>query len=100
MSSNGQSEGRRARLAAQRKKLPDGPGVYLFRDEKGKVIYVGKAISIRKRVSSHFSNPVTRGAVEIFRHDWSLDSGRAEAALGYTMTPLDEGIRRTVGSMR
>jgi excinuclease ABC subunit C len=29
--------------------------VYLFRDRRGKVIYVGKAISIRKRVASHFS---------------------------------------------
>ena len=59
------SEGRRTRLAEQRKALPDGPGVYLFRDAKGKVIYVGKAKSIRKRVASHFSNPVTRGAYEM-----------------------------------
>ena len=47
-----------ARLAEQRKNLPDGPGVYLFRDAKGKVIYVGKAKSIKKRVAGHFSNPV------------------------------------------
>ena len=59
------SEGRRTRLAEQRRTLPDGPGVYLFRDERGKVIYVGKAKSIRKRVASHFSNPVTRGAYEM-----------------------------------
>src|SRR5215467_12505165 len=59
------SEGRRTRLAEQRKRLPDGPGVYLFRDGRGKVIYVGKAKSIRKRVASHFSNPVTRGATEM-----------------------------------
>src|SRR6476620_5425045 len=59
------SEGRRSRLAEQRKKLPDGPGVYLFHDGSGKVIYVGKAKSIKKRVASHFSNPVTRGAVEM-----------------------------------
>ena len=59
------SEGRRSRLAEQRKTLPDGPGVYLFHDARGKVIYVGKAKSIRKRVASHFSNPVTRGAYEM-----------------------------------
>ncbi|MGH2834971.1 MAG: excinuclease ABC subunit UvrC [Solirubrobacteraceae bacterium] len=35
--------------------MPDKPGVYLFRDGKGRVIYVGKAKSIRKRVASHFS---------------------------------------------
>jgi excinuclease ABC subunit C len=43
-------------LAAQRRALPDQPGVYLFRDAKGRVIYVGKAKSIRKRVASHFSS--------------------------------------------
>lgn len=43
-------------VAAQRRALPDQPGVYLFRDAKGRVIYVGKAKSIRKRVASHFSN--------------------------------------------
>ncbi|MFZ0973250.1 MAG: excinuclease ABC subunit UvrC, partial [Solirubrobacteraceae bacterium] len=47
--------------ADRRRELPDEPGVYLFRDSRGKVIYVGKAISIRKRVASHFSNPSTRG---------------------------------------
>jgi excinuclease ABC subunit C len=42
-------------LATQRRELPDQPGVYLFRDITGRVIYVGKAISVRKRVASHFS---------------------------------------------
>ncbi|MFL5824509.1 MAG: excinuclease ABC subunit UvrC [Solirubrobacteraceae bacterium] len=43
--------------ADKRRELPDEPGVYLFRDARGKVLYVGKAKSIRKRVASHFSNP-------------------------------------------
>jgi excinuclease ABC subunit C len=47
--------------ADKRRDLPDEPGVYLFRDARGKVVYVGKAKSIRKRVASHFSNPSTRG---------------------------------------
>jgi excinuclease ABC subunit C len=42
-------------LAEQRRALPDQPGVYLFRDSAGRVIYVGKAKSVRKRVASHFS---------------------------------------------
>lgn len=37
-------------------KLPYSPGVYYFHNEKGKVIYVGKAKNIRYRVNSHFSN--------------------------------------------
>ena len=43
---------------------------------------------------------LTRGAVEIFRHDWSLDSSEAIRDLGYAMTPLQEGVRRTLGSIR
>ncbi|MEO9004133.1 MAG: exonuclease domain-containing protein [Ginsengibacter sp.] len=42
--------------AAEVKKLPATPGVYYFHDKKGKVIYVGKARNINKRVNSHFSN--------------------------------------------
>jgi excinuclease ABC subunit C len=42
-------------LREQRLALPDQPGVYLFRDGKGRVIYVGKAKSVRKRVASHFA---------------------------------------------
>lgn len=36
--------------------LPSGPGVYYFHDIKDKIIYVGKAINIKKRVSSHFTH--------------------------------------------
>ena len=79
------SEGRRTRLAEQRKALPDGPGVYLFRDAKGKVIYVGKAKSLQKRVASHFSNPVTRGAYEMVDSidsvEFVLVASEAEALL-------------------
>ncbi len=53
---------RRERLTEQRRALPDEPGVYLFRDRRGRVIYVGKAKSIRKRVASHFSNPTLYGS--------------------------------------
>ena len=36
--------------------LPYTPGVYYFHNAKGKIIYIGKAINIRNRVNSHFSN--------------------------------------------
>jgi excinuclease ABC subunit C len=50
------------RLAEQRRSLPDKPGVYLLRDGKGRVIYVGKAKSIRKRVASHFAKTQVRSS--------------------------------------
>jgi excinuclease ABC subunit C len=53
------------RVTEQRRALPDSPGVYIFRDGRGKVLYVGKARSIRKRVAGHFSKPGARGAAEM-----------------------------------
>ncbi len=36
--------------------IPDTPGVYLFRDEHGEVLYVGKALSLRKRIANYFAS--------------------------------------------
>jgi len=44
----------RAELIAQVALLPDKPGVYLMRDQVGKIIYVGKAINLKNRVRSYF----------------------------------------------
>jgi excinuclease ABC subunit C len=42
--------------------LPDKPGCYLMRDRKGTIIYVGKAVSLRKRVTSYFRDSTLRKA--------------------------------------
>ena len=36
--------------------LPDAPGVYIYKDDKGREIYVGKALSLRKRVRQYFDD--------------------------------------------
>ena len=41
-------------------KLPTTPGVYYFKDQKGKIIYVGKAKNIKKRVLGHFYDKKTK----------------------------------------
>jgi excinuclease ABC subunit C len=41
-------------ITAQLTVLPDKPGVYLMKDDQGKIIYVGKATSLRQRVRSYF----------------------------------------------
>ena len=46
-----------ASLKEKLKALPNKPGVYLFKDRNGVIIYIGKAKSLRKRVSSYFSKP-------------------------------------------
>ncbi|MEA2388370.1 MAG: polymerase subunit epsilon [Thermoleophilaceae bacterium] len=38
-------------------RLPDDPGVYVFRDARGKALYVGKSVSLRTRARAHFCAP-------------------------------------------
>jgi excinuclease ABC subunit C len=59
------SSGRRAPA-----NLPEGPGVYLFRGSRDRILYVGKARSLRRRVSSYFNrtpeDPKARALLEEF----------------------------------
>jgi len=51
------SEEVRQHLEAKLRALPARPGVYLFKDKEDKVIYVGKAGSLKSRVRSYFGSP-------------------------------------------
>jgi len=70
-------------VTEQRRKLPDQPGVYLFKDAGGEVLYVGKAGSIRKRVGSHFSGKTTsaRMIARVASIDFLVTENEAEALL-------------------
>lgn len=55
-------------------RLPKAPGVYYFKDQKGKVIYVGKAKCIYKRVCSHFTgNNAGKQRQEFLKHIHTVD---------------------------
>ena len=72
---------RAERVAQQRRELPDSPGVYLFHDGDGEILYVGKARSIRKRIASHFSGGDTRLTSRVDRIECLVTSTEAEALL-------------------
>ena len=47
-----------------RSKFPTGPGVYLFQDQAGRVIYIGKAKNLRSRAGSYFLAAAARGSAD------------------------------------
>jgi DNA polymerase-3 subunit epsilon len=53
--------------------LPRGPGVYLFRDRRGEVLYVGKATNLRARVRSYFSSDTRRKIGQLLTETQSID---------------------------
>jgi excinuclease ABC subunit C len=65
--------------------IPDAPGAYLFRDGDGRVIYVGKARSLRKRLSSYWGKPLhprtqamTEAAATV---EWMIASTEVDALM-------------------
>ena len=65
--------------------IPDQPGVYRFRDAEGRVVYVGKAKSLRSRLGSYFADlrslpPRTRSLMEVAADvDWTVVGSEVEA---------------------
>jgi DNA polymerase III subunit epsilon len=54
-------------------KLPRKPGVYLFRDRAGRVLYVGKATNLRARVRSYFASDDRRKVPQLLREIATID---------------------------
>ncbi len=54
--------------------LPDHPGVYQMKDETGKIIYIGKAKNLKKRVSQYFLRPQTGKVAAMVSHVFSFET--------------------------
>jgi DNA polymerase-3 subunit epsilon len=55
-------------------RLPENPGVYYFKDQKGKVLYIGKAKNLKKRVCSHFTgNNSGKQRQEFLKNIYDID---------------------------
>ncbi len=65
--------------------IPDQPGAYLFRDGDGRVVYVGKATSLRKRLANYWATPLhprTQAMVASAESvEWMLASGEVDALM-------------------
>ncbi len=62
-------------------RLPRSPGVYLFRDRAGRVLYVGKATNLRARVRQYFSSDSRRKIGSLLRETEQIDHKRTASEL-------------------
>ena len=67
------------------RKLPDQPGVYIMHDKTDAIIYIGKAVSLRKRVRQYFQSSRNKGAkiermvTQIARFEYIITDSELEA---------------------
>ncbi|WP_432493217.1 DEDD exonuclease domain-containing protein [Kineococcus gypseus] len=67
--------------------LPSAPGVYLFRDGRGRVLYVGTSVDVRRRVAQYFTASETRARMT------EMVNAAAEVVPVVCATPLEARVR-------
>jgi len=76
-------------IKIKNKKLPVTPGVYLMKDRAGKILYIGKALNLKRRLESHFTRPhgahIERMLREVRRIDYEETKNGLEALLREAM---------------
>ena len=90
---------------AKVRELPDRPGVYFFKDGAGRILYVGKAVSLRKRVSSYFQpgRPLTAKLSQLVGQITDIDciqTGSEAEALLYESVLIKENQPKYNVSLR
>ncbi len=77
-----------ARKLALTDRLPRSPGVYLFKDGTGRVLYVGKAADLRSRVRSYFTSDTRRKVGGLLRETATIDHIVASSPLEAAVTEI------------
>ena len=62
-------------------KIPDSPGVYLMKDARGRILYIGKAGNLRRRVSSYFTRPHDYRIERLVREVKKVDCKKTDTAI-------------------
>ena len=62
-------------------KLPETPGVYIMKDAAGKILYIGKAVNLRRRVSSYFTHPHDTRIEGLVREIKKIDFKRTDTGI-------------------
>lgn len=77
---------------ATRLALPDGPGVYRMLGKDGRVLYAGKATSLKARVNAHFGSLKAAGEknLELYSQVWDIDTTPTETALEAALLEIEE----------
>ncbi|MBI2063515.1 MAG: GIY-YIG nuclease family protein, partial [Candidatus Yanofskybacteria bacterium] len=73
-------------MKLNKKTIPNVPGVYFFRDKRGRILYIGKAVNLRNRLKSYFpyrdSNPRIAKMLELAaRVNWQETGSEIEALI-------------------
>lgn len=69
--------------------LPAAPGVYFMRNERGDLLYVGKARRLRERVSSYFTSSVNAKTAELVSHVYKIETRITRSALEAALLESD-----------
>jgi DNA polymerase III subunit epsilon len=69
--------------------LPAAPGVYLMHNERGDLLYVGKARCLKERVASYFNSAVSAKTAELVSHVWKIETRLARSSLEAALLEAD-----------
>jgi excinuclease UvrABC nuclease subunit len=61
--------------------LPTAPGVYLMRNERGDLLYIGKARRLKDRVGSYFNSSVSAKTADLIGHVWKIETRVTRSSL-------------------